>query len=265
MAEKFSLSVTIISKNEEANIARAIQSVDWADDVVVVDSGSTDRTVEIAKGLGARVISNAWPGYGQQKNFAQKQAKHDWILNIDADESVPPELSREIREKVQAAGGNGNGQAHGPGKVSGFRLPRKTFYLGHWIRYGGWYPNYLVRLADRRKASWSEPEVHEELRVDGSVGTLDHPLHHSAFPSIREQVLTNLRYAELGSRNLRTAGRRPSVLLLVLKPVGKFFETFILKRGFLDGVPGFIISINAAHSMFMKYAFLLEPELKKKK
>lgn len=247
------LSVTIISKNEEANIARAIESVRWADDVVVVDSGSTDRTVEIAKGLGARVISNPWPGYGQQKNFAAKQAKHDWILNIDADESVPPELADEIKRKL---GVNG---------ACGFRLPRKTFYLGHWIRYGGWYPNYLVRLADRRKASWSEPEVHEELRVDGEVGTLDHPLHHAAFPSIREQVLTNLRYAELGSRNLRQAGCRPSVLKLWLKPVGKFFECFILKRGFLDGVPGFIISFNAAHSMFMKYAFLLEPEIKKEK
>jgi glycosyltransferase involved in cell wall biosynthesis len=251
MAEKFSLSVTIISRNEEDHIARAIESVTWADEILVVDSGSTDRTVEIAEKLGARVISRHWPGYGQQKNYAQQQAKHDWILNIDADESVPPELAREIQTRIASG-------------ASGFRMPRKTFYLGRWIRFGGWYPNYLVRLADRRKASWSEPSVHEELKVQGSVETLSCALYHDAFPSIREQVLTNLRYAELGAANLKAAGRRPSLWKLVFKPIGKFFETFVLKRGFMDGAPGFIISVNAAHSMFMKYAFLLEPRLRKK-
>ncbi|HUP58524.1 MAG TPA: glycosyltransferase family 2 protein [Bdellovibrionota bacterium] len=249
----FPLSVTIISLNEEQNIARAIQSVAWADDVLVVDSGSTDRTVEIARGLGARVVTRPWPGYGPQKNFAQAEARHDWVLNIDADESVPPELARELQAAIS-----------GSPKHAGFEMPRKTFYLGRWIRHGGWYPNYLVRLADRRKARWSEPDVHEQLVVDGSVGRLEHPLHHDAFPSIREQVLTNLRYAQLGATVLERAGRRPSRSKLLLKPVGKFVETFVLKRGFLDGMPGFIISINAAHSMFMKYAFLIEPGLRKK-
>jgi glycosyltransferase involved in cell wall biosynthesis len=249
----FPLSVTIISLNEEQNIARAIGSVAWADDVLVVDSGSTDRTVEIARSLGARVISRPWPGYGPQKNFAQSEARHDWVLNIDADESVPPELAGEIQSAVS-----------GSPKHAGFEMPRKTFYLGRWIRHGGWYPNYLVRLADRRKARWSEPDVHEQLVVDGSAGRLEHPLHHDAFPSIREQVLTNVRYAQLGATVLERAGRRPSPSKLLLKPVGKFVETFVLKRGFLDGMPGFIISVNAAHSMFMKYAFLIEPGLRKK-
>jgi glycosyltransferase involved in cell wall biosynthesis len=251
---KFPLSVTIIAMNEETVIGDAIRSVAWADEVIVVDSGSTDRTVAIAKEQGARVIERSWPGYGQQKNFAQSQARNDWVLNIDADESVPAELAREIQERLTAIHA-------GTEAGAGFRMPRKTYYLGRWIRHGGWYPNYLVRLADRRCAKWSEPEVHEDLRVEGAIGTLREPLHHHAFPTIRDQVLTNLRYATLGATRLRSDGRRAGVTQLILKPAGKFVETFLLKRGFLDGVPGFIISVNAAHSMFMKYAFLIEPGL----
>jgi glycosyltransferase involved in cell wall biosynthesis len=255
MAGRFPLSVTIIAMNEERCIAQAIRSVGWADEVIVVDSGSTDRTIQIARELGAQVISRGWPGFGQQKNFAQSQARNDWVLNIDADESVPDELGREIRARLSPI------ESGRPVDCDGFRLPRKTFYLGRWIRRGGWYPNYLVRLADRRKASWSEPQVHEELRVNGRVESLGTALHHDAFPSIRAQVLTNLRYAELGAAELRRAGRPPSRLKLLWKPLGKFIETFFLKSGWLDGFLGFIISVNAAYSMFMKYSFLLEPRL----
>jgi glycosyltransferase involved in cell wall biosynthesis len=246
------LSVTIITLNEEANLARAIESVRWAEEVVVVDSGSTDRTVEIARRLGARVLENAWPGYGAQKNFAQKQASHDWVLNIDADEAVPPELAREIEGALES-----------PGATRGFRLPRKTYYLGRWIRHGGWYPGYLTRLADRRHARWSEPAVHEELEVDGEVGTLASPLEHHSFASIQDQIETNLRFSRLGSEDLVRRGRRPSVARMLLKPVGKFLETYLVKRGFLDGLPGFIISVNAAHSIFLKYAYLMEPRIRK--
>lgn len=140
----------------------------------------------------------------------------------------------------------------------GFELPRLTWYLGQWIRHGGWYPNYLVRLVDRRHARWTEPHVHEALEVDGSTEKLQNPLHHYAFSSISEQVQTNIRYSRQGFLNLKSKGRTASLAHLILKPIGKFFETYFLKKGFLDGLAGFIISVNAAHSMFLKYAYFYE-------
>ncbi|MCM2277703.1 MAG: glycosyltransferase family 2 protein [Oligoflexia bacterium] len=248
------LSVTIITLNEEENIGRAIRSVSFADEVVVVDSGSQDQTVEIARGLGARVIHNPWPGYGAQKNFAQRNARNDWILNLDADEEVPPELAAELAAALR--------DALQTGRPRGFSMPRKTFYLGRWIRHGGWYPNLLCRLSDRRFASWSEPRVHESLVVQGETAVLRNPLHHHSFGSIRDQVLTNLRFAQLGSEELTRRGGRPGILRLLLKPPGKFVETYFLKRGFLDGLAGFIIAVNAAYSVFLKYAFTLEPAIR---
>ena len=248
------LSVTIIALNEEGPIRAAIQSVRWADEVLVVDSGSQDRTIEVARELGAKVVSHPWPGYGQQKNFAQQQARHDWVLNIDADEQVPPELASEIQRILASS--------PSPSAHAGYRFPRKTFYLGKWIRHGGWYPNYLTRLAHRSQASWSEPEVHEELRVSGTTGTIDAPLHHFAFNSIHDQMVVNLRYSRLGAHELLKRGGRPSVLKLLLKPLGKFIETYILKGGWRDGWAGYIISVNAAHSIFLKYATLLEPKIR---
>jgi glycosyltransferase involved in cell wall biosynthesis len=251
------VSVTIITLNEEANLPRAIESVRWADEVVVVDSGSTDRTVEVAKGLGARVLHNPWPGYGAQKNYAQQQTRHDWVLNLDADEAVPGELRDEIVGALEQVG-------DGRSAARGFYFPRKTFYLGRWIRHGGWYPNHIVRLADRRAARWTEPAVHEELRVEGEVLPLAQPLHHHTFSSIQDQILTNLNYSRQGFIELIRRGQEASVARLLLKPVGKFLETYLLKRGFLDGLPGFIISVNAAHSMFLKYAYLIEAELSRR-
>ncbi len=249
------VSVTIITFNEEENILKAIQSVAWAEEVIVVDSGSTDKTIELAQSLGAKVFHNPWPGYGQQKNYAQQLATHDWILNIDADERVSPELAAEIQESL----------VHSEAKKTyGFYFPRMTFYMGRWIRYGGWYPNHLVRLVNRLFARWTEPNVHEELCVNGNVMGLSHPIHHYAFSSIQEQVLTNLRFSHLGSQDLKKTGQGASILRLILKPMGKFMETYVIKRGFLDGLPGFIISVNAAHSMFLKYAYLSEADIRRK-
>lgn len=249
------ISVTIITLNEEKNIRHAIQSVTWADEVIVVDSGSTDRTCEIAKELGAKVFSNPWPGYGQQKNFAQKKASNDWILNIDADEVVPAELAQEIQQSLEKTRTEW-------ADVRGFYFPRKTYYLGRWIQHGGWYPNYLTRLSHRLYSGWTEPNVHEELKVTGQVQGLTHPLHHFAFSSIQDQILTNLTFSRLGSQDLKRTGQRASIKKLIFKPIGKFLETYILKRGFLDGLAGFIISVNAAHSMFLKYAYLSEADIR---
>lgn len=249
------LSVTIITLNEEANLARAIESVrGFAQEILVVDSGSTDHTVEIARHLGARVLTNPWRGYGQQKNFAQSQAANDWVMNIDADEEVSPELAVEIQQVMERDAGK---------NVSGYSVPRLSKYLGRWIRHGGWYPNRLVRIANRQHSAWTEPELHEDLVVRGTVLPLAYDLHHYPFQSVADQVMTNLRYSKLGAKTLRRRGIRKNLLTLVLKPIGKFFETYFLKGGFKDGIPGFIISVNAAHSIFLKYAYLFEDNGKK--
>jgi glycosyltransferase involved in cell wall biosynthesis len=248
--------VTLITLNEEEKIRNALQSVAWAEEIIVVDSGSTDQTVAIAKEMGARVIHNPWPGYGQQKNLAQQQASNDWVLNIDADEVISPELAQEIQQMLQDV-------HEGKLDAKGFYLSRKTFYLGRWIEHGGWYPNYLIRLSHRQFSKWTEPHVHEALKVDGPVGYLKHPIFHYAFSNIQEQILTNLRFSRLGAFDLIRTGKRPSLIKLLLKPIGKFLETYLLKRGFMDGLPGFIISINAAHSMFLKYAYLMEANIQR--
>jgi hypothetical protein len=165
---------------------------------------------------------------------------------------ISPELAQEIQSAIE------KGASH----EFGFEFPRKTFYLGRWIKHGGWYPNYLTRLCDRRHGRWTEPSVHEALVVDGGVKRLREPLLHYAFSSIQEQILTNVRFSHLGSQDLKRRGVGPSLFRLLLKPLGKFLETYILKKGFLDGLPGFIISVNAAHSMFLKYAYLLEARIR---
>jgi glycosyltransferase involved in cell wall biosynthesis len=253
--ERLPLTVTIITLNEAENLPRALDSVRWADDVVVVDSGSTDATCEIARAAGARVFVRKWEGYGQQKNFAQDQARHDWVLNLDADEAVSPELAASIRLRLTAA------TLETPGTPVGFALSRRTWYLGRWILHGGWYPNRLIRFAHRRHARWSEPELHEDWKVDGPVARLEGDLLHYSFRDIEDQVRTNLHYARKGAGDLARRGRPATLLHLILKPVGKFIETYLLKRGFLDGIAGLIISINAAHSIFLKYAYVLEPRL----
>ncbi|MEK6577733.1 MAG: glycosyltransferase family 2 protein, partial [Bdellovibrionota bacterium] len=224
-------------------------------EIIVVDSGSSDRTLEIAKQLGAKVFTQPWSGYGQQKNFAQSKASNPWILNLDADEEVTPGLKAEIQSQLLEV-------SEGRSEAKGFYFPRKTFYLGRWIKHGGWYPNHLIRLAEGAVSKWTEPHVHEELLVTGKVLGLKEPLHHHSFPGIIDQVSTNLRFSRLGSEDLMIKGHRPKLSKLILKPLGKFIETYFIKKGFLDGLPGFIISVNAAYSIFLKYAYLFEPEIK---
>lgn len=241
------LSVTIICRNEEEKIRKAIHSVRFADEILVVDCGSTDRTVELAQQAGARVIHHEWQGYGQQKNFAQDQTRNLWVLNIDADESVSDEMCERIQEILSA-----------PLLADGYEFPRRNYYGRHWVRYGGWYPNYLVRMARKDRARWSEPRVHEALQVQGLVQRINAPLDHASFGGVHDQVLTNVRFSKLGMEELIAKGKAGSVGLLVFKPWWKFVDAYFFRQGFRDGLPGFVIAVNAAHSMFMKYAALLE-------
>lgn len=246
------LSLAIITLNEEAGIARCIRSVPWADDVVVVDSGSQDRTVEIARSLGARVFTEAWRGYRDQKIRATELCFHDWVLSLDADEALSLEAIKEL-EAVFASG------KLAAGSVDGFEFPRLSFHMERWIRHGGWYPDWQLRLFHRGRAKWGAGHVHERVAAE-KVERLRHPIHHWPFHDLSEQIRTNNNYSSLGAKDLFARGRRFSLFALVFKPWSKFMETYFIKRGFLDGLPGFVISVGAAYSVFLKFAKLRELE-----
>jgi glycosyltransferase involved in cell wall biosynthesis len=247
------LSVTIIALNEEENIERAIRSVSFADEVIVVDSLGTDKTAEIANSLGAKVYQNKFVGYGQQKNWAEEKAEGPWILSIDADEEVSPRLAEAIQQIVKN---------HLEGAPLVYKMNRRTKFVDKWIYHGGWYPDWLARLYLKGSTKWTEPEVHEKLMpLAGSSeveGQLPGDLNHYSFPTIAAQINTNIKYAGLGAKALRSnPDKSYSLLHLIFKPIGKFLECYIIKRGFLDGKEGFIIAINATHSLFMKYSIAL--------
>lgn len=241
------ISLVVITLNEEANIERCLKSVSFAQDIVVLDSGSTDRTVEIAKQCGARTFVEAFRGYGEQKRRACELAEQDWILSLDADEALSPELAAEIQQLSW----------HSLGGFDGYEMPRISYHLGRWIRYGGWYPDYQLRVFNRKSASWQSLKLHERVEAN-NVGRLRSDLYHYVFKDLADQVDTNNEYSTLGAKELARRGKKFSVMMLVLKPISKFLETYIWKRGFLDGMPGFIISVGAAYSIFLKFAKLWE-------
>jgi glycosyltransferase involved in cell wall biosynthesis len=250
MANRPPLSAIIITLDEEHNIERCLRSLAWAGERIVVDSGSTDRTRELAAAVGATVLQHSWEGYGQQKNWALGQAREPWVFFVDADEEVSVELQNEILAFVnQESSQSGRG-------FHGADVPRKTWFLGRWIMHGGWYPNRLVRLARKESARWTEPPVHEELKIQGSIYHLSSDLLHYTFRDVGDQVITNVRFSRLGAAAAAARGEHGTVARVLLKPLGKFLETYVWKLGFLDGLPGLVISINAAHSLFMKYVEL---------
>ena len=243
------LAAVIISKNEEANIERCLKSVAFCDAVLVVDSGSTDRTVELARANGAQVYELEWKGYAEQKNAAQELVDAEWVLSIDADEEVPPALRHEILAAVT-----------NPKGAVAFSMPRKTIHFGRWIRHGGWYPNRHLRLFKRKAGRWVGSEVHERWQPAGPSGELSEDLVHYSFSNLADQVARNNSYSSLSAVQLRKAGKSFSTPRLFFKSISKFVETYFLKRGFLDGYPGFIISVSAAYSVFLKWAKLWELE-----
>jgi glycosyltransferase involved in cell wall biosynthesis len=237
------ISATIITYNEERNVARAIESLRCVDDIVVIDSGSSDRTVEIAEKHGARVVESPWPGYAKQKNLAAERAANDWILSIDADESLSEALEGEIWQLKK----------NGP-QFDAYTMPRMAQYLGRWIRHSGWYPDRKVRLYHREKAHWEGDFVHESVKVTGRVGHLESNLLHFTCNSLSEHLKTMDRYTTLAAEQLLATGEKPTWPVMVFEPPWTFFRTYVLKLGFLDGIEGLAIANMAALYNFVKYA-----------
>jgi glycosyltransferase involved in cell wall biosynthesis len=241
------LSVTVITKNEAADIGGALESVRWADERIVIDSHSTDDTVGIARQYTDRVVVRDWPGYIDQKNHAASLAAHDWILSIDADERVTPELAAEIQARL----------ASGP-REAAFQIPRVTWHLGRWVRTTDWYPDYQMRLYDRRSAEWTGRYVHEAVTVRGATGRLCGELQHYAYRDIADHLDTINHYTTLAARQMREDGRRAGLLQLAGHPPLAFLRNYLAHGGIRDGVPGFIISALNAYYVFLKFAKLWE-------
>ncbi len=237
------ISAAIITFNEERNIARALESLRCCDEIVVVDSGSTDRTVELATKLGARVLDMAWRGYAGQKNYASECCQNDWVLSLDADEALSEALEAEIWQIKK----------NGP-EFDAYTMPRLAQYLGRWILHSGWYPDRKVRLFDRRRAKWIGNYVHESVEVEGRIGHLNSNILHFTCSSLSEHLKTMDRYTTLAAEQLVSQNTPIGWTDLALDPPWTFFQSYVLKRGFLDGTEGLAIAYMAALYNFLKYA-----------
>ncbi len=239
------LSVVVITKNEERNIGRCLESVAWADEIIVVDSGSTDRTREIAVEFGASVFSLPWRGYGCAKRDGVEQARGTWILSIDADEVVPEQLAAEIRQVI-----------HQPNGCPGYNIPRRTNFLGRWIRHCGWYPDPVLRLFRRDCGNFDGSAIHEKVILNGRAGRLSAELLHYSYPSLETYLQKFDRYTTAGAREAFRRGKRARWYDIVVRPPVAFVKHFISHQGFRDGIEGFIISIMSAVAVLIKYAKL---------
>jgi glycosyltransferase involved in cell wall biosynthesis len=248
------ISATIITHNEEENIKEACESVAWADEIIVVDSGSTDKTREIAETQGARLINREWPGFSAQKQFAVEQARHDWVFSLDADERVSEELNNSIGVLRKMPD---------DGLADGYRIARRSYYQGRWIKGGGWYPDWQLRLFRKSSGHWEPRLVHESVTMDAAArveklsGDI---LHYSAKDSAYHHRMIGERYAPLAAQQMLEEGRRTSPLKIATAAPSAFVGSYILKGGFRDGLAGLSIASFAAHHAFLKHIMLWEKQ-----
>ncbi len=247
------ISVTIIAYNEEENIRECLESVKWADEIVVVDAGSKDKTVEISREYTDKVFINPWPGHYQQKNFAIDKTSHLWIFSIDADERVTPELRKEIETILTNPSFNG------------YLFPRKNFFLGKWMRHGGWYPDHVLRLFRKDKGRFGGINPHDKVIIEGErVGVIDCPIIHITYKDFSQYIAKQHMYTTISAEEIikRKVNIRVSQWTLVGKFIIKFLELYILKRGFFDGSHGLIAAIAASYFALIKYAKVWEMQSK---
>jgi glycosyltransferase involved in cell wall biosynthesis len=235
------VSVAIITNNEEENIKGALESVKDFEDIVVVDSFSEDRTVEICKKYTQRVYQHEWQGFAKQKQMAVDYAEKQWVLILDADERVTRELRSEIVEKIENS------------SVGGFYLPRKNYFLGRWIRYGGWWPDYTLRLFRKDISHVQHREVHEKVIVDGPLGYLEKPVEHYTYGTISEFINKTENYSTLAAKELSDKGYTASIASMLVNPFFVFVKMFFLRQGFRDGIHGFILAVLYGFYTFLKY------------
>jgi len=244
------LAVIVITKNEEQNIDACLESVRWADEIIVVDGGSSDRTVELARSKGAKVFERKWDGYGAAKNFGLSQCTSEWVLWLDADERVTEPLGEEIRTVVRSNS-----------SFNGYEFPRRSNFLGKWIRHCGWYPGYVLRLFRRASGRFTEQRVHERLVVEGSVGRLRNDLLHFTDPSLSHYFEKFNRYTTLAAEELASNDGRFRFSQVLIRPPWVFIRMYFLRAGFLDGFAGFVLCLLSSFYVFVKYAKLWEISL----
>ncbi len=250
MKDTFDLSVIVLTKNEERNIFDCLQSVSWASDLIVVDSKSGDRTVDIARTFTKKVFVIDWMGYGEAKNFALGHADHDRVLWLDADERVTPGLAAEIQQVLRQR----------PSEFSGYEVARRAYFLGKWIRHCGWYPGYVTRFFEKTAARFTTSRVHEHLDITGKIGRLRNDLLHFTDDTLHHYFSKSNRYTSLAAEDAAQARKKFSLYDLLVRPPFLFFKMYIVRRGFLDGMHGLVLALLSAAYVFTKYAKLWEIE-----
>jgi glycosyltransferase involved in cell wall biosynthesis len=243
------LSVTVITRNEEAQIGDCLESVRWVDEIVIVDTGSTDRTLEICSKYSPQVYSHPWEGYAPAKNAALERATGDWILSLDADERVGTALQAEIialqRQPLVSL-------------AEGYAIPRRNYLWGRWLRYGSLYPDAQIRLFKRGRGHFKARRVHESVEIDGRVAYLQHPIEHYSYRGLGDVIQRLDRYTDLAALDLHAQGHAFRVTAMLIRPVGRFLRNYVLKQGFRDGIPGLIMAVSYAYSVFAREAKLWE-------
>ena len=232
----------MICYNAEKTIEKALSSIDWADEIIVVDSFSTDRTLEICKKFDVNLFQKEWQGYGEQRRWSVKQAKYDWIFVIDSDEEVSNDLRKELLiikdEKTNS---------------DVYSMSWKVYYMHRWIMHSGWYPNYKERLFNKNKASWNENELHEKLNYDGVAMKLKGDLYHYTYSDIEDQVEKLNNYSSIAAEDLYAKGLKPSLIRAIISAIWRFLKIYFLKAGFLDGAAGFIIGVMESYYVMLRY------------
>jgi len=248
------ISACIITFNEEKNIRDCLESIKWVEEIIVVDSFSKDRTVALCREYTDKVFQRKWQGHVKQKNCALEYTSNEWVLCVDADERISPELREEIEGHMSI-------NTH---SFDGYFFPRHSYYLGRWINHGGWYPDYKLRLFKKSKGRWGGKDPHDKVILNGTTTHLKGNLLHFVYKDLSHQLKTVDNFSTITANVLEQEGEHFSLLKLLFRPPFRFFEMYIIKKGFMDGLPGFIIAVASAFYVFLKYAKLWELKKHKK-